>query len=97
VGHCLLWGSDLKITKQSTFWGYFFHALGYGLILTKKKLGYILSIFLTNSGVDILITIFCDFCQFSATKLAFFLNTNVTIKYFSKFSFVLSPKRQYLC
>jgi hypothetical protein len=29
-----------------------------------------------------MITIFCDFSQFSAKKLAFFLNTNVMIKYF---------------
>jgi hypothetical protein len=31
-------------------------------------------------GVDVMITIFCDFPQFSAKKLAFFLNTNVMIK-----------------
>jgi hypothetical protein len=31
-------------------------------------------------GVDVMITIFCDFSQFSATKLAFFTNTNVMIK-----------------
>jgi hypothetical protein len=33
--------------------------------------------------------------KFSAKKLAFFLNTNVKIKLFSKFSFVLSQKRQF--
>jgi hypothetical protein len=38
-----------------------------------------------------MITIFCDFCQFSATKLAFFSKTNVMI-FFSKFGFVLSQK-----
>jgi hypothetical protein len=42
-----------------------------------------------------MITIFCDFSQFSAKKLAFFLNTNVMINLFSKFSFVLSQKRQF--
>jgi hypothetical protein len=31
-------------------------------------------------GVDVMITIFCDFSQFSAKKLAFFSNTNVMIK-----------------
>jgi hypothetical protein len=31
-------------------------------------------------GVDVLITIFCDFCQFSAKKLAFFSKYNVMIK-----------------
>jgi hypothetical protein len=35
-------------------------------------------------GVDFMITIFCDFPQFSAKKLAFFLNINVMIKYFFK-------------
>jgi ubiquitin-protein ligase E3 C len=29
-----------------------------------------------------MITIFCDFSQFSAKKLPFFLNTNVTIHFF---------------
>jgi hypothetical protein len=31
-------------------------------------------------GVDVMITIFCDFRQFLAKKLAFFSNTNVMIK-----------------
>jgi hypothetical protein len=31
-------------------------------------------------GVDVIITIFCDFCQFSAKKMAFFSKTNVVIK-----------------
>jgi hypothetical protein len=31
-------------------------------------------------GVDVVITIFCDFCQFSAKKMAFFSKTNVVIK-----------------
>jgi hypothetical protein len=35
-----------------------------------------------TSGVDVIITIFCDFSQFSAKKLAFFLNTNVMINFF---------------
>jgi hypothetical protein len=34
------------------------------------------------SGVDVMITIFCDLFQFSATKLAFFSKTNVMIKFF---------------
>jgi hypothetical protein len=33
-----------------------------------------------KSGVDVMITIFCDFWQFSAKKLAFFSKTNVMIK-----------------
>jgi hypothetical protein len=32
-------------------------------------------------GVDVMMTIFCDFPQFSAKKLAFFFNTNVMIMY----------------
>jgi hypothetical protein len=31
-------------------------------------------------GVDVMITIFCDFRQFSAKKMAFFSKTNVMIK-----------------
>jgi hypothetical protein len=33
-------------------------------------------------GVDVMITIFCDFRQFSAKKLAFFSKTNVMINFF---------------
>jgi hypothetical protein len=32
-------------------------------------------------GVDVMITIFCDFCQFTEKKLAFFSKTNVMIKF----------------
>jgi hypothetical protein len=35
---------------------------------------------LHRSGVDVMITIFCDFRQFLAKKLAFFSKTNVMIK-----------------
>jgi hypothetical protein len=32
-----------------------------------------------EAGVDVMITIFCHFCQFSEKKLAFFSKTNVMI------------------
>jgi hypothetical protein len=48
-----------------------------------------------QSGVDVMIPIFCDFSQFSAKNMAFLLNTNVMINFFSEFSFVLSQKRQF--
>jgi hypothetical protein len=39
----------------------------------------------TPSGVVVvMITIFCDFCQFRATKLALFSKTNVMIKFLEK-------------
>jgi hypothetical protein len=34
----------------------------------------------TTPGVDVMITIFCDFCQFSSKNLEFFSKTNVIIK-----------------
>jgi hypothetical protein len=34
-----------------------------------------------NPGSDVMITIFCDFWQFSAKKLAFFSKTYVMIKF----------------
>jgi superfamily I DNA and RNA helicase len=37
---------------------------------------------LARSGVDVMITIFCDFHQFSAKKMAFFSKTNVMINFF---------------
>jgi hypothetical protein len=47
-------------------------------------------------GVDVMITIFCNFYPFLAEKLAFFSQTNVVITIFAKTSFVLRQKRQYL-
>jgi hypothetical protein len=41
------------------------------------------------SGLDVMITIFCDFCQYSATKLAFFSTTNVMIKILHYLAFIL--------
>jgi hypothetical protein len=35
----------------------------------------------TRAGVDVMITIFCDFCKFSAKILTFFSKTNVMIKF----------------
>jgi hypothetical protein len=35
-----------------------------------------------STGVDVMITIFCDFSPFSAKKMAFFSKTNVMINLF---------------
>jgi hypothetical protein len=49
-----------------------------------------------HPGVDVMITIFCDFCQLSAIKLAFFSKTNFMINFFQKLAVSsLSKKRQY--
>jgi hypothetical protein len=37
-----------------------------------------------GSGVDVMIAIFCDFCQLSEKKLAFFSKTNATITFLIK-------------
>jgi hypothetical protein len=50
---------------------------------------------LANPWVDIMITIFGNFRQFSAKKLAFFSQTNVMIKILHNLGFVLSQKRQF--
>jgi hypothetical protein len=34
-----------------------------------------------GAGVDVMITVFCDFCQFLAEKMAFFSKTNVMINF----------------
>jgi hypothetical protein len=39
---------------------------------------------LSTPGVDVMITIFCDFPQFSAKKLAFFLKNQCFDQFFSK-------------
>jgi hypothetical protein len=41
-----------------------------------------------TSGVDVMITIFGDFSQFSAKKLAFFLNTTVMINFFQNLALI---------
>jgi hypothetical protein len=48
--------------------------------------------FRNSSGVDVMIKIFCDFCQFLAKKMAFFSKTDVMITLFSKASRSLSKK-----
>jgi hypothetical protein len=45
--------------------------------------------------VDVMITIFCDFCQFLAKKMAFFSKTKVMITIFAVPSSSLSKKSQY--
>jgi hypothetical protein len=47
------------------------------------------------TGVDVIITIFCDFSQFSAEKMAFFLNTNVMIIFFQNLDLFRVKKRQF--
>jgi hypothetical protein len=43
-----------------------------------------IQISVSPAAVDVMITIFSDFCQFSAKKLAFFSKTNVMIAIFAK-------------
>jgi hypothetical protein len=50
---------------------------------------------LGRTGVDVIITIFCDFCQFLAKKLAFFSKNQCCDQNFAIFCFVLSKKRQF--
>jgi hypothetical protein len=40
-------------------------------------------------GVDVMITIFCDFPQLSAKKMVFFLNTNVVMNFFQNLALFL--------
>jgi hypothetical protein len=47
-----------------------------------------------KTGVDVMITIFCDIRQFSAKKLAFFSKTIVMIKILHNLALFLSQKRQ---
>jgi hypothetical protein len=42
--------------------------------------------FSRSTGADVMITIFCDFCQFSEKKLAFFSKANDMIKFLKKTS-----------
>jgi hypothetical protein len=51
---------------------------------------------LLQSGVYVMITIFCDFSQFSAKKLAFFLNTNVMINFFKNLALFCVKSAKFL-
>jgi hypothetical protein len=75
-------GKLFLISEVAQFFGLFFPRIqSCALILTKDGLGYILGDFITNSpGADVMIRIFCDLCQFSAEKLAFFSKSNVMLK-----------------
>jgi hypothetical protein len=46
-------------------------------------------------GADVMITIFCDFRQFSAKQIAVFLKNQCYDQIFAKSSSSLSKKRQY--
>jgi hypothetical protein len=67
------------------FWATVFQSIDYVLILTKKMVRRFWERFFTNSlghpGTDVMITIFCDFCQFSAKKLAFISKAKVMINF----------------
>jgi hypothetical protein len=43
-------------------------------------------------GADVMITFFCDFRQFSAKKMAFFLETNVMMKSLQKLTVYILHK-----
>jgi hypothetical protein len=48
-----------------------------------------------NAGIDVMITIFCDFFQFAAKKIGvFFLKNHCYDQNFAKLSFVLSQKQR---
>jgi hypothetical protein len=51
----------------------------FGTLYREKKLATLQNT-ISAPGIDVMITIFCDFRQFSAKKLAFFSKTNVMIK-----------------
>jgi hypothetical protein len=50
-----------------------------------------------KSGVDVMITIFCDFRQFSAKKLAFFSKTNVMIQFLHNLALFWVKNANFFC
>jgi hypothetical protein len=48
-----------------------------------------------KSGADVMVTIFSDFSQFSATKLALFKKKHWRDHFFASTSSILSQKRQF--
>jgi hypothetical protein len=71
-----------------------FESMTFGLISAgMKTYAYLLRMYL--SGVDVMITIFCIFCQFSVKKLTFYSKNQCYDHIFCKTSCSLSKKRQY--
>jgi hypothetical protein len=63
------------LQNSPSFGGYFFHCLGLRIYYSKNWTGLRFGLFFANlsgrPGVDVMITIFCDFRQFSAKKWRF--------------------------
>jgi hypothetical protein len=49
-----------------------------------EKMERFVVMYVSTSGVDVLITMFCDFCHFWRKIGEFFSTTNVTIKFLQK-------------
>jgi hypothetical protein len=76
------WGL-FTLQKWPKFLGLLFR--GYVCNYDINVFGYILGDFFANtSGVDVMITIFCDFYPFSAKKIAVFLKNQCYDQNFSK-------------
>jgi hypothetical protein len=90
-------GSYFETYRYSPQFGYTFSTVKVMHSFRQQNvLVYILGEFFSNtSGVDVMITIFCTFCQFSSKKLAFFLKTNVMIKILLNLSVFWVVKRQF--
>jgi hypothetical protein len=73
----------MKITEvDNIFWLLYSTVM---LTFIKNKLGYILGDFFPNSsGVDVMITIFCDFRPFSTKKIGVFLKNQWYDQFFFK-------------
>jgi hypothetical protein len=69
--------------------------VAYIFALSYPRLKLCINFFTNSSGADVVITIFCDFSQFSAKKIGVFLKYQYYDQLFSKFSFVLRQKRQF--
>jgi hypothetical protein len=72
--------------------------IGSSLLGTDTCYFWLMKVFaLRTPGVDVMITIFCDFRHFFGEKMAFFSkpNTQCYDQKFAYFSFVLSQKRQF--
>jgi hypothetical protein len=81
VGLLTYWFRRLKSTHRRTSSVPFFGTTTIGWSHSLKLSNYSsMSEGRIHPGVDVMITIFCDFRQFSVKKMAFFSNTNVMIE-----------------
>jgi hypothetical protein len=92
-GRLFTLGTFLNLASRKHFLASFLNCIHFD----KKMVGlYFVCFYRNSSGVDVMITIFCDFCQFSDEKIGVFLKNQCYDPFLAKTSSSLSKKRHFV-